>query len=75
MPPRSCGTFFTIDAAVDDETLLVEVYESLSTARKMVNDLVELTDGPRRHTMLVLHRSLLMGEMAANRMLDNHKPG
>jgi hypothetical protein len=75
IPPRSSGTFFTIDAAVDDETLLVEVYESLSTARKMVNDLVELTEGPRRHTMLVLHRSLLMGEMAADRMLDNHKPG
>jgi hypothetical protein len=60
---------------VDDETLLVEVYESLSAARKMVNDLVELTDGPRRHTMRVLHRLLLMGEMAANRILDNHKPG
>ncbi|WP_312407753.1 DUF6124 family protein [Pseudomonas rhodesiae] len=75
IPPRSSGTFFTIDAAVDDETLLVEVYESLSTARKMVNDLLELTDRPRRHTMLVLHRSLLMGEMAASRILDNHKPG
>ncbi|MGF6130880.1 hypothetical protein QF019_006125 [Pseudomonas frederiksbergensis] len=74
IPPRSSGTFYTIDAAVDDETLLVEIYESLSSARAMVNDLVELTDGPRRQTMLVLHRSLLMGEMAANRVLDNHKP-
>ncbi|MGF6109125.1 hypothetical protein ABH906_003784 [Pseudomonas frederiksbergensis] len=60
---------------MDDETLLVEVYESISTARKMVNDFVELTDGPRRHTMLVLHRSLVMGELAVNRILDNHKPG
>ncbi|RON38087.1 hypothetical protein BK666_30525 [Pseudomonas frederiksbergensis] len=74
IPPRSSGTFYTIDAAVDDETLLVEIYEALSSARAMVNDLVELTDGPRRQTMLVLHRSLLMGEMAANRVLDNHKP-
>jgi hypothetical protein len=75
IPPRKSGTFFTIDAAVDDETLLVEVYESLSSARAMVNDLVELADGPRRHTMLVLHRTLLMGELAVNRVLDNHKPG
>ncbi|WP_213941896.1 DUF6124 family protein [Pseudomonas sp. dw_612] len=74
IPSRRSGTFFTIDAAVDDETLLVEVFEALSTARAMVNDLVELSDGPRRHTMLVLHRSLVMGEMAANRVLDNHKP-
>ncbi|KAF2391736.1 DUF6124 family protein [Pseudomonas frederiksbergensis] len=75
IPPRRSGTIFTIDAAVDDEALLVEVYESLSTACKIVNDLVELEEGPRRHTLLVLHRSLLMGEAAANRVLDNHKPG
>ncbi|KOX99686.1 DUF6124 family protein [Pseudomonas nunensis] len=75
IPPRRSGTIFTIDAAVDDEALLVEVYESLSTACKIVNDLVELEEGARRHTLLVLHRSLLMGEAAANRVLDNHKPG
>ncbi|MGF6209234.1 DUF6124 family protein [Pseudomonas frederiksbergensis] len=75
IPPRKSGTFFTIDAAVDDETLLVEAYDSLSSARAMVNDLIELADGPRRHTMLVLHRTLLMGELAVNRVLDNHKPG
>ena len=74
IPPRRSGTFLSIDAAVDDETLLVEIYEALSSARAMVNDLVELTEGPRRQTMLVLHRSLTMGEMAANRVLDNHKP-
>ncbi|MGE8147054.1 DUF6124 family protein [Pseudomonas frederiksbergensis] len=75
IPPRTCGTFLTIDTAVDDETLLVEAYESLSSCRKMVNDLAELEDNPRRHTMLVLHRSLLIGELALNRVLDNHKPG
>ncbi|KOY00297.1 DUF6124 family protein [Pseudomonas nunensis] len=74
IPPRRSGTFYTIDAAVDHEALLAEVYESLSSARAMVNDLVELSEGPRRQTMLVLHRSLVMGEMAANRMLDNHTP-
>ncbi|KPN90166.1 DUF6124 family protein [Pseudomonas nunensis] len=75
IPPRSSGTFLTIDAAVDDETLLVEAYESVSSVRKMLIDLAELEDGPRRHTMLVMHRALLIGEMAVNRVLDNHKPG
>ncbi|MEO6681012.1 MAG: hypothetical protein ABIO21_27050 [Pseudomonas sp.] len=75
IPPRSSGTFFTIDAAVDDETLLVEAFESVSSVRKMLNDLAELEDGPRRHTLLVMHRSLLIGEMEVNRVLDNYKPG
>jgi hypothetical protein len=74
IPPRRSGTLYSIDAAVDQETLMVEVYESLTSACAMVSDLVELSEGPRRQTMLVLHRSLVMGEMAANRMLDNHTP-
>ncbi|MGF6206241.1 hypothetical protein HKK52_17020 [Pseudomonas sp. ADAK2] len=75
IPPRKPNNFYTIDAAVDDETLLVDASEALGSARKMVNDLVDLTDGERRHTMLVLHRVILMGELAVNRVLDNHKPG
>ncbi|MDN3224170.1 DUF6124 family protein [Pseudomonas nunensis] len=75
IPPRKSGTFLTIDAAVDEETLLVEVHESVSSVRKMLIDLAEMEDGTRRHTMLVLHRSLLIGELAVNRLLDNHKPG
>jgi hypothetical protein len=75
IPPRKPSGIFTIDAAVDDETLLVDACESLASARAMVSDLVDLTDGPRRHTMLVLQRVILMGELAVNRVLDNHKPG
>ncbi|MFJ7793815.1 DUF6124 family protein [Pseudomonas sp. NPDC096950] len=73
--PRKRSTIFTIDAAVDDETLLVEASESFAEAREMVNDLVDLDDAPRRHTMRVLHRVITMGELAVNRVLDNHKPG
>jgi hypothetical protein len=73
--PRQRSTIFTIDTAVDDETLLVDACESLASARAMVNDLVDLTDGPRRQTMLVLHRVIMLGELAVNRVLDNHKPG
>jgi len=55
--------------------LLVDASESLASAREIVNDLVDLAEGPRRYTMLVLQRVLLMGELAVNRVLDNHKPG
>ncbi|MCP1444493.1 hypothetical protein J3D54_003625 [Pseudomonas sp. GGS8] len=75
IPPRRPNTIFTIDAAVDDETLLVDAWESLTSAREMVNDLAELADGSRRYTMLVLQRVILMGELAVKRVLDNHKPG
>ncbi|MGF6110249.1 hypothetical protein HKK52_00310 [Pseudomonas sp. ADAK2] len=75
IPPRKSSNFYTIDAAVDDETLLVDASESLASAREMVNDLVDLTDGPRRYTMLVLQRVIMLSALAVNRVLDNHKPG
>ncbi|MHC8349208.1 DUF6124 family protein [Pseudomonas sp. RT4P38] len=75
IPPRKPSIIFTIDAAVDDETLLVEACESLAAASAIVNDLTDLTDGPRRQTMLVLQRVIMLGELAVNRVLDNHKPG
>jgi hypothetical protein len=73
--PRRPSAIFTIDAAVDDETLLVEACESLASASVMVNDLTALADGPRRQTMLVLQRVIMLSELAVNRVLDNHKPG
>ncbi|MHC8339876.1 DUF6124 family protein [Pseudomonas sp. HLT2-19-2] len=75
IPPRKPSTIFTIDAAVDDETMLVEACESLAAASAIANDLTDLTDGPRRQTMLVLQRVIMLGELAVNRVLDNHKPG
>ena len=75
IPPYKPSTIFTIDAAVDDETLLVEACESLASASAMVNDLADITDGPRRQTMLVLQRMIMLGELAVNRVLDNHKLG
>ncbi|MCG6575130.1 hypothetical protein EGM97_10485 [Pseudomonas sp. AF32] len=76
IPPRKPSTIFTIDAAVDDETLLVEACESLASASVLVSELTDLTDGPRRQTMLVLQRVIMLDELAVNRVLDNHQlPG
>ena len=73
--PRKPSSVFVIDAAADDETLLVDACASLGSASAIVNDLIDLADNPRRQTLLVLQRVILMGELAVNRVLDNHKPG
>ena len=73
--PRKPSNIFAIDAAADDETLLVDACDALASASSIVNDLVGLADNPRRQTLLVLQRVITMGELAVNRVLDNHKPG
>jgi len=74
IPPRS--TIFIIDpTVVDDETLLVQASESLASACDMASDFAEAMNGPQRRTMLVLQQVIKLGELAVNRVLDNHKPG
>ncbi|MET1070546.1 MAG: hypothetical protein ABWY28_21275 [Pseudomonas prosekii] len=73
--PCKPSNIFAIDPAADDETLLVDACDALASASSIVNDLVGLADNPRRQTLLVLQRVITMGELAVNRVLDNHKPG
>ena len=73
--PRKPSTIFTIRPAVDGETLVGGAWRTLASASVMVSDLTDLTDGPQRQTMLVLQRVIMLGELAVNRVLDNHKPG
>jgi len=75
IPPRKSDSIFTIDPAVDDETLLVHTYESLASASVMASEIASSMDGPQRGMMLMLQRVITMGELAVNRVLDNHKPG
>ena len=73
--PRKPSSIFAIDPSADDETLLVDACDAFASASIIVNDLVGLTENPRRQTLLVLQRVITMGELAVNRVLDNHKPG
>nr|WP_283184667.1 hypothetical protein [Pseudomonas sp. PMCC200367] len=41
----------------------------------MTSDIAGQMEGPQRKTMLVLQQVIMMGELAVNRVLDNHKPG
>ena len=73
--PRSPNSTFLINPAVTDETLLVQACDSLASASVMASDFADLMEGPQRKRMLLLQQVISMGEMAVNRVLDNHKPG
>ncbi|WP_213936744.1 DUF6124 family protein [Pseudomonas sp. dw_612] len=75
IPPRSPCSTFIVNPAADDETLLVQACESLASATEMASEIADTMDGPQRRKMLVLQQVIRLGELAVNRVLDNHKPG
>ncbi|MEO6677865.1 MAG: hypothetical protein ABIO21_10855 [Pseudomonas sp.] len=76
IPPRNPSSdTFIINPALDDETLLVQSCESLASATELASEIADTMDGPQRRRMLVLQQVIRLGELAVNRVLDNHKPG
>ncbi|RON45215.1 DUF6124 family protein [Pseudomonas frederiksbergensis] len=76
IPPRDPSSdTFIINPAVNDETLLVQSCESLASATEMASEIASTMDGPQRRKMLMLQQVIRLGELAVNRVLDNHKPG
>lgn len=72
IPPRKPSNIFLIDPTVDNETLLVQVCESLASATNMAGDIADLMEGPQHETMLVLQQVIMLSELVVNRVLDNH---
>ncbi|MHC8331574.1 DUF6124 family protein [Pseudomonas sp. LB3P25] len=72
--PRKPSTIFLIAPDIDDETLLANACESLASASVMLSDFAGLMDGPQRNTLLGIQQSVMLGELAVNRMLDNLDP-
>jgi hypothetical protein len=72
--PRKPSTIFMIAPDIDHETLLVQTCENLASASVMAGDVAALVEGPHRHTLLALQQVIMLGELAANRMLDNFVP-
>ncbi|KPN91599.1 DUF6124 family protein [Pseudomonas nunensis] len=66
---------FIINPAANDETLLVQACESLGSATEIASEIASTMDGAQRRRMLVLQQVIRLGELAVNRVLDNHKPG
>ena len=72
-PTRKTGKIYLIDPTVDDETLLVEAYESLSSASDMARDLADSNDSPHRKKMLILQQVIMLSELVVSRVLDNQR--
>ncbi|WP_223484317.1 DUF6124 family protein [Pseudomonas sp. A-RE-19] len=72
--PRKPSTIYHVGTEVDNETLLVSACESLASASVMLSDFAGLLNGPQRHTLLGIQQSVMLGELAVNRMLDNFDP-
>jgi hypothetical protein len=72
--PRRPSTIYTIAPDIDHETLLANACESLASASVMLSDFAGLLEGPYRNTVLGIQQSVMLGELAVNRMLDNLIP-
>jgi hypothetical protein len=72
--PRRPSTIYTIAPDIDQETLLANACESLASASVMLSDFAGLLEGPHRNTVLGIQQSVMLGELAVNRMLDNFVP-
>ncbi len=72
--PRRPSTIYIIAPDIDQETLLANACESLASASVMLSDFAGLLEGPQRNTVLGIQQSVMLGELAVNRMLDNFVP-
>ncbi|WP_027923006.1 DUF6124 family protein [Pseudomonas sp. URMO17WK12:I12] len=72
--PRKPSTLYSIGPDTDHETLLVNACETLASASVMLSDFAGQLNGTQRHTLLGIQNSVMLGELAVNRMLDNVDP-
>ncbi|EJN34099.1 hypothetical protein PMI35_00627 [Pseudomonas sp. GM78] len=59
---------------IDNLTLLEYACVSLASANVMTSDFAATLKGPQSHTLLGIQQSIMLGEMAVNRVLDNLDP-
>ncbi|MGX0889496.1 hypothetical protein AB7M22_001504 [Pseudomonas sp. ADAK2 TE3594] len=57
------------------ETLLANACESLAMASVLASDFAGFLGGPQRNTILAIQQTILLGELAVNRALDNLEVG
>ncbi|WP_053146459.1 DUF6124 family protein [Pseudomonas sp. Pf153] len=68
------GQVFTVVKGLDNECLLANLSETLSSADAMVNDLAFDLDGSRRHLALGIQQLIELSSLLTNQMLDNVDP-
>jgi len=72
--PRSPSKIFLIAPDIDNQTLLEYACESLASANVMVSDFARYLEGSQCNTLLGIQQSIILGELAVNRVLDNLDP-
>ncbi|MFW0754349.1 DUF6124 family protein [Pseudomonas sp. H11T01] len=71
--PQSAHIFTVIDG-IDTERLLTNLSETLASANVMASDLAFELEGSRRHFALGIAQMIELGELLANRVLDDLDP-
>ena len=68
------STIFLIAPDINNRTLLEYACVSLASASVMASDFARDLKGSQGHTLLGIQQSIMLGEMAVNRVLDNLDP-
>ena len=72
--PRKPSALYSVAPDADNESLLVNACESLTSASMMLSEFAGLMDMPHRNMMLGIQQVVMLGELAVNRVLDNLDP-
>ncbi|AKV06263.1 MULTISPECIES: DUF6124 family protein [Pseudomonas] len=71
---RQPSKIFLIAPDIDNQTLLEYACESLASANVMASDFARYLEGSQSNTLLGIQQSIMLGELAVNRVLDNLDP-
>lgn len=69
--PHQPSTLFLIAPDIDNHTLLEYACVSLASANAMASDFARNLNGAQSNTLLGIQQSIMLGELAVNRVLDN----
>ena len=69
--PHQPSTLFLIAPDIDNHTLLEYACVSLASANAMASDFARSLNGAQSNTLLGIQQSIMLGELAVNRVLDN----
>ena len=71
---RQPGKIFLVAPEVDNHTLLEYACVSLASANAMASNFARSLNGAQSNTLLGIQQSIMLGEMAVNRVLDSLDP-
>ncbi|QVW23766.1 hypothetical protein KJF94_28690 [Pseudomonas hormoni] len=71
---RQPSTIFFVSPDIDNLALLTYACESLASANVMASDFARYLEGSQSNTLLGIQQSIMLGELAVNRVLDNLEP-